>query len=91
MGTGGVHELFRPWARSMRARLWNTRGWILAEMGGFEAADESNQRCMEIAHGIASLRMTPELVGSAGCLADVALLRRDGATAASHLAVSRRS
>ena len=71
-----------------RARLWNTRGWILGELGGFEAADESNQRCMEIAHTIASLRMTPELVGNAACnLADVALVRDDSAGVASHLGV----
>jgi len=71
-----------------RARLWNTRGWILGELGGFEASDESNQRCMEIAHTIASLRMTPELVGNAACnLADVALVRDDSAGVASHLGV----
>jgi class 3 adenylate cyclase/tetratricopeptide (TPR) repeat protein len=64
--------------RVWRARLWNTRGWILNELGAFEAADEANRRCLEISLQLGSLRMTPELIGNAEAnLADTALARGD--------------
>ncbi|HVN84546.1 MAG TPA: adenylate/guanylate cyclase domain-containing protein, partial [Candidatus Binatia bacterium] len=73
--------------RFWRARMWNTRGWVLQELGAFEAADEANRRCIEIARQLGSLRMTPELIGNAACnLADAALARGDLAGAEPYLA-----
>jgi len=70
-----------------RARMWNTRGWVLTELGAFEEADESNQRCLEIARQVGSLRMTPELVGNAACnLADAAMARGELSAAEAYLA-----
>ncbi|HUI24879.1 MAG TPA: adenylate/guanylate cyclase domain-containing protein [Candidatus Kryptonia bacterium] len=73
--------------RFWRARMWNTRGWVLQELGAFEAADESNRRCLEISRQLGSLRMTPELIGNAACnLADAALARGDLVGAEPYLA-----
>jgi len=73
--------------RFWRARMWNTRGWILHELGAYEQADESNHRCLEITRRLGSLRMTPEVIGNAACnLADSALARGDLAASESHLA-----
>ncbi|HXQ22614.1 MAG TPA: adenylate/guanylate cyclase domain-containing protein [Candidatus Acidoferrales bacterium] len=70
-----------------RARMWNTRGWILGEFGVDEAADEANRRCVEIARQLGPLRIASELIGNAEAnLADVALARGDLAGAEPHLA-----
>ena len=61
-----------------RARMWNTRGWILGELGAREAATEANQRCLDLADQLGSLCLAPELVGNATLnLADVALVAGD--------------
>jgi class 3 adenylate cyclase/tetratricopeptide (TPR) repeat protein len=68
------------------ARQWNTRGWILGELGAFEEAEEANRRCIEIARRMTS-SMVPELIGNAEAnLADLALWRGDLAGAEPHLA-----
>lgn len=71
-----------------RGRMWNTSGWIHGEIGAWEIADESNQRCLEIAAQLGSMRAAPELIGNARCnLADVALARGDLDAAEEHLDV----
>ena len=61
-----------------RARLWNTRGWILGELGAFEAAEEANRRCLEVMKELGSMRFASEFVGNATInLADAALWRGD--------------
>ena len=73
--------------RFWRARMWNTRGWILQELGAFDEAHDANRRCLDIARQAGSLRMTPELIGNAACnLADVALARGDLAGTEPYLA-----
>ncbi|MGH7898026.1 MAG: ATP-binding protein, partial [Candidatus Binatia bacterium] len=73
--------------RVWRARLWNTRGWILAELGDFEAAEEANHRCLEIARATGSSNIVSELIGNAEAnLADAALAQGDPAGAEPHLA-----
>jgi class 3 adenylate cyclase/tetratricopeptide (TPR) repeat protein len=69
-----------------RARMWNTRGWILADLGAFDAAEEANRRCVEIARQVGTLQIVPELIGNAEAnLADLALARGDLAGAGRHL------
>ena len=73
--------------RVWRARTWNTRGWILAELGHFDAAEEANRRCLELAAQLGSLDIVSELIGNAAAnLADVALGRGDPGGAEPHLA-----
>ena len=70
-----------------RARMWNTRGWILGEFGVHEAADEANRRCVEVAGQLGPQRIASELIGNAEAnLADVALALGDLPSAESHLA-----
>jgi class 3 adenylate cyclase/tetratricopeptide (TPR) repeat protein len=72
--------------RAWRARLWNTRGWMLNELGDLEAADEANRRSLEIAGTLGALSIAPELIGNAESnLADAALLRGDLPAAERHL------
>jgi tetratricopeptide (TPR) repeat protein len=60
------------------ARMWNTRGWILGELGAYDAADEANHRCLEFMKQLGSLRFASEFVGNATInLADAALWRGD--------------
>jgi class 3 adenylate cyclase/tetratricopeptide (TPR) repeat protein len=73
--------------RVWRARTWNTRGWILGELGHFEAAEEANRRCLEIAAQLGGLKIVSELIGNAAAnLADAAVWRGDVAGAEPHLA-----
>jgi tetratricopeptide (TPR) repeat protein len=61
-----------------RARLWNTRGWVLGELGAYEAAEEANHRCLEVMKELGSMRFASEFVGNATInLADAALWRGD--------------
>jgi len=70
-----------------RARMWNTRGWILGEFGVNEAAAEANRRCVEIARQLGPQRIASELIGNAEAnLADLALAHGDLPGAESHLA-----
>ncbi len=69
-----------------RARMWNTRGWILGELGAFDAADEANYRCLDIMRRLGSTRMVAERVANAEAnLADAALARGDLTDAEPHL------
>ena len=69
-----------------RARMWNTRGWVLGELGAHTAADEANRRCLEFMRQLGSMRFASEFVGNAEVnLADAALWRGDLAAAGSHL------
>ncbi|MGH7820417.1 MAG: hypothetical protein ACREQ9_11625, partial [Candidatus Binatia bacterium] len=73
--------------RVWRARLWNTRGWVLGELGAFEEAEEANRRCIEIAGQIGASRLVSELIGNAEAnLADGALAQGDLSGAEPHLA-----
>jgi class 3 adenylate cyclase/tetratricopeptide (TPR) repeat protein len=57
-----------------RARLWNTRGWVLAELGAYDAAEEANRRSIEVMKELGSVRFASEFVGNATInLADAAL------------------
>ncbi len=70
-----------------RARMWNTRGWLLGELGAFDEAEKANRCCIEIARHVGSLRMASELIGNAEAnLADLALVRGDLVGAEPHLA-----
>ncbi|MBI1817393.1 MAG: AAA family ATPase [Deltaproteobacteria bacterium] len=70
-----------------RARMWNTRGWVLTEIGHYDAAEEANRRCIEIAQQLGALRIASELIGNAEAnLADVALARGDLIGSEPHLA-----
>jgi len=70
-----------------RARMWNTRGWVLGELGAYESADESNRRCLEVMKELGSMRFASEFVGNATInLADAALWRNDLRGAEPHLA-----
>jgi len=72
--------------RVWTARTWNSRGWILGELGALDAAEEANRRCLELAGETGSVKMTPELLGNAEAnLADIALWRGDLNDAAAHL------
>jgi tetratricopeptide (TPR) repeat protein len=71
-----------------RARMWNTRGWILNELGAFEEAEEANVRCLETAQQLSvRIGMFDELTANAEAnLADGALWRGDAGAAEPHLA-----
>ena len=70
-----------------RARLWNTRGWVFGELGAYAAADEANQRCIEVMKELGSMRFASEFVGNATInLADAALWRGDLSGSEPHLA-----
>jgi tetratricopeptide (TPR) repeat protein len=70
-----------------RARLWNTRGWILGELGAYEAANEANRRCLEVMKELGSMRFASEFVGNATInLADAALWQGDLPGTEPHLA-----
>ena len=70
-----------------QARLWNTRGWILGELGAYESAEEANHRCLEFMKHLGSMRFASEFVGNATInLADTALWRGDLSATEPHLA-----
>ncbi len=72
--------------RVWTARTWNSRGWILGELGALDPAEEANRRCLELASETGSMKMTPELLGNAEAnLADIALWRGDLDDAGVHL------
>jgi class 3 adenylate cyclase/tetratricopeptide (TPR) repeat protein len=69
-----------------RARLWNTRGWILGELGDFAAACEANRRCLELAEELGEQGLGPELIGNAEAnLADAAIWSAEPRRAEPHL------
>jgi len=72
--------------RTWRARLWNTRGWILSELGAFDAAEEANRRCLELVEQLGTFHMGAELIANAEAnLADLAIARGDLRMAEPHL------
>jgi len=73
--------------RVWRARQWNTRGWVLGELGALDEAEEANRRSLEFAHELGAFKMVTELVANAEAnLADLAIARGDAAAAEPHLA-----
>jgi tetratricopeptide (TPR) repeat protein len=69
-----------------RARLWNTRGWVLGELGAYESAEEANRRCLEVMKELGSMRFASEFVGNATInLADAALWSGDLRGAEPHI------